>query len=327
MKCFKLYYKLSDSTFQRMIKEIKSKEISFNNISTKIANDYGINLEAEELIKKWLNPPQKPITIARIKSKIKEELGVEYKIHQLRAYVRNKLRFRFKKGCSRPPKYTTPSIAKSKFIFWTDLLRHILNGDLIFNIDESSFERSVKKQYSWLPIGRSSQIINESFKGKCSLILGISNYSSWFAVVKDTTIDSIVFSACMKMLERLLRFKRLGGKTVPKILLDNARTHKSKLTLNVIAKLKIEVWFLPPYCPEVTPVEHIFGVLKSKLRADCSSATLDFSKVGGISKIMDALHNISYDSWKNSWVEVIKESQRTIKTFKELNNLTRDESN
>ena len=30
---------------------------------------------------------------------------------------------------------------------------------------------------------------------------------------------------------------------------------------------------------------------------------------------------------KISWVEVIKESQRAIKTFKELNNLTRDESN
>ena len=165
MKCFKLYYKLSNSIFQRMIKEIKPREISFNNISTKIANDYRINLEAEELIKKWLNPPQKLITIARIKSKIKEELGVEYKIHQLRAYVRNKLRFRFrlKMGCPRPPKYTTPSTTKSKFIFWTDLLRHILNKDLIFNIYESSFERSVKKQYSWLPIGRSSQIINENF--------------------------------------------------------------------------------------------------------------------------------------------------------------------
>ena len=146
MKCFKLYYKLSDFTFQRMIIVIKSKEISYNNISRKITNDYRIILEEEELIMKWLNPPQKPITITRIKSKIKEELGVKYKIHLLRAYVRNKLRFRFKKGCSRLLKYTTQSIAKSKFIFWTNLLRQILNENLILNIDESSFERSVKKE-------------------------------------------------------------------------------------------------------------------------------------------------------------------------------------
>ena len=169
MKCFKLYYKLSDSTFQRMIKEIKSKEISFNNISTKIANDYGINLEAEELIKKWLNPPQKPITIARINCKIKEELGVENKIHQLRAYVRNKLRFRFKKSCSRPPKYTTPSIAKSKFIFWTDLLRHILNEDLIFISTKAALSVQLKSNIVGFRLDEAAKSSTKVLKGNAVL--------------------------------------------------------------------------------------------------------------------------------------------------------------
>ena len=58
-------------------------------------------------------------------------------------------------------------------IFWWKLLSLICRDAPIINIDESSFSRSVKSNYSCLPRGKGSSIIKNTILGRCSLILGI----------------------------------------------------------------------------------------------------------------------------------------------------------
>jgi transposase len=50
------------------------------------------------------------------------------------------------------------------------------------------------------------------------------------------------------------------------LLLDNSSVHKSKLVLNTLEECGIKYLFLPPYSPDLNPIELMWAWLKSFLR-------------------------------------------------------------
>ena len=57
--------------------------------------------------------------------------------------------------------------------------------------------------------------------------------------------------------------ERVDGKV---LVLDNARTHHTKDVKGRIKDLGMEGKWLPPYSPELNPIEEVFGWLKNRLR-------------------------------------------------------------
>ena len=51
------------------------------------------------------------------------------------------------------------------------------------------------------------------------------------------------------------------------VVLDNLSAHKDKEALALIAKVGVEVWFLPPYSPDLNPIEKMWSKIKELLRA------------------------------------------------------------
>ena len=51
------------------------------------------------------------------------------------------------------------------------------------------------------------------------------------------------------------------------VVLDNLSAHKDKEALALIAKVGVEVWFLPPYSPDMNPIEKMWSKIKELLRA------------------------------------------------------------
>ena len=49
------------------------------------------------------------------------------------------------------------------------------------------------------------------------------------------------------------------------IILDNFRSHHSKLTTETAEKLNIDLIFLPPYSPHPNPIEYIWKTIKREL--------------------------------------------------------------
>lgn len=51
------------------------------------------------------------------------------------------------------------------------------------------------------------------------------------------------------------------------IIIDNFRSHHSKLTTETAIKLKIDLIFLPPYSPHLNPIEYIWKSIKREISA------------------------------------------------------------
>ena len=49
-------------------------------------------------------------------------------------------------------------------------------------------------------------------------------------------------------------------------MLDNLSAHKDKEALALIAAAGAEVWFLPPYSPDLNPIEKMWSKVKEFLR-------------------------------------------------------------
>ena len=130
-----------------------------------------------------------PMTVKHVEAELKEF----YPIQKMRNFVKTEMKYTYKKGSSRPPIYGARRTQLTKALFWTELLSFIGKGEVVINLDESSFDRSTKSEFSWLPVGESCQIINDRLKGRASLIQATWNTSEWLAMVWLDTINSKKF--------------------------------------------------------------------------------------------------------------------------------------
>lgn len=73
------------------------------------------------------------------------------------------------------------------------------------------------------------------------------------------TLNGTVFSYYVEFF--LLKYLSPGVN----VILDDASPHKNEEALNLIEKAGAEVLFLPPYCPELNPIEFCWSKIKEFL--------------------------------------------------------------
>jgi putative transposase len=77
-------------------------------------------------------------------------------------------------------------------------------------------------------------------------------------IYEDTANTNVILAYFENVLPKL--------KTSSVVIMDNASYHKSKRLQNLFEKYGHKLVFLPPYSPELNPIENIWGTIKSNLR-------------------------------------------------------------
>lgn len=92
-------------------------------------------------------------------------------------------------------------------------------------------------------------------------IISLLNYNHKLVepMIYQGTADSLlIYSYFENTLPKL--------KTNSVIVLDNASYHKPSQLQELFKQHNIRLLFLPPYCPDLNPIENLWGTIKQQLR-------------------------------------------------------------
>ena len=222
------------------------------------------------------------------------------------------MNYSFKRGWSRPTNCKRPDTVYSESIFSSRALSLFYQRWTIINIDESSFNRSLKRNYSWLPKCKSSPLINEDFTGRASLIFGLFSTGDWIGWIVDSTVNSKLFSKFIIILNKYIEHWTQIKKDKTVVFLDNAAVHTSKLSFWTANQNGLKYCFLPQYSPHLAPVEVIFGITKKKMSSTPHASKINFSKNTGKDAIWNALESISKTLVQKLWMKFVREAKAAV---------------
>ena len=124
-------------------------------------------------------------------------------------------------------------------------------------MDESGFAPSAERQHAWAARGEKVLGLRSGHRRpRTSLIAARIGRALAAPMLFDGTCNSAVFNAWLA--EELCPL--LSSNMV--VVMDNAAFHKSKTTRNLIRKAGATLLFLPPYSPDLNPIENSFGTIK-----------------------------------------------------------------
>nr|WP_297767652.1 IS630 family transposase [uncultured Roseovarius sp.] len=128
-------------------------------------------------------------------------------------------------------------------------------------IDETSVKTNLTRQRGWSSRGE-RLVMHAPFGawGTQTFIAGLGATTMIAAWVIKGAMDGPAFAAYV---EKLLVPERANG-TV--IVLDNLATHKNAKAANAMRDAGFWFLFLPPYSPDLNPIEMVFSKLKAHLR-------------------------------------------------------------
>lgn len=128
-------------------------------------------------------------------------------------------------------------------------------------VDESGLDESIQREYARTPIGqRASGEVSGKRAARTSIIAGLSEGELIAPFHFQGYCNTEVILVWVK--EVLLPLLK-SGMTV---IWDNASFHKSPKIKALIEAVGCTLLFLPPYSPDLNPIEHWWATLKAWIR-------------------------------------------------------------
>lgn len=136
-----------------------------------------------------------------------------------------------------------------------------LAEDLVF-LDESGFNLAMTQRYAWAPVGqRAVSFAPRNWGDNLTFVAALTAMGDILApLLLRGGMDAATFE---QYVERMLAPSLRPGNIV---LMDNLAAHKGPKVREHIEAVGAQLVFLPPYSPDMSPIEHAFSKIKAYLR-------------------------------------------------------------
>ncbi len=128
-------------------------------------------------------------------------------------------------------------------------------------MDESGINKFLYREHGWAKRGKKviGEVAGKRYMRE-SFIAGLVGNKVVAPLCYQGTCDTVLFNY---WLENCLLPTLGPGYT---IVMDNAAFHKSEKTKILIERARCNLLFLPPYSPDLNPIEKFWANLKAKIR-------------------------------------------------------------
>jgi transposase len=124
-------------------------------------------------------------------------------------------------------------------------------------IDESGIEMTICKESGWSAKGKPIQAKKSGkYYERTNIIAGYVNKNTIAPMVFNGSCNTIIFNSWV---ENFLIKELVPGQFV---VMDNASFHKSQKTKELIESVGCKLIFLPPYSPDLNPIEKFWANMK-----------------------------------------------------------------
>ena len=190
---------------------------------------------------------------------IKENFGVNYTVSGLHKWL-HRNGFSYKKPKGMPHK--ADAELQNQFIEkYNQLKQEIGEKETILFMDAVHPTQSTKLSYGWIRTGKTKHVGTTASRTRLNIVGAIELGNITEAVT--SAYETINAKSIMNFMDKIR--EKYGTKKVH-LVLDQSGYNRSSLLPKYAEKCNINLHFLPPYSPNLNPIERLWKVMNEKVR-------------------------------------------------------------
>ncbi len=190
---------------------------------------------------------------------VEETYGVSYTVQGMTDLLK-RLGYAYKKPKKLPGKHPDVETQLEFIERYKKLKQTMGKDDQIYFMDGVHPQHNSVAAHGWIKRGTTKTLASNTGRKRVN-INGAINIDL-LNIVTDFG-ESVNAQSTIRLLKKLIR-KHRKAKTIY-VICDNARYYRSRLVREFIAETKIELVFLPPYCPNLNLIERLWKYFRKKV--------------------------------------------------------------
>ncbi|MDF4877447.1 IS630 family transposase [Vibrio parahaemolyticus] len=190
---------------------------------------------------------------------VEAEFGIRYTVAGMNKWLHHH-GFSYKKPKGVPHKFN-PEMQKAFIEYYNETLRS--SEDPVLFMDAVHPTQSTKLSYGWIRKGQDKVIETTGSRTRLNIIgaLPLQNIGATVTEMYDTINSESIVRFFWK-----LKKEHYPLEQKVHLVLDGAAYHQSELVKNAAKVLNIELHYLPPYSPNLNPIERLWKVMNEHVR-------------------------------------------------------------
>jgi len=184
--------------------------------------------------------------------------GIKYTVSGLRSWLQRH-RFSYKKPAVVPGK-ANEQLQKEWIAEYEKLRVELPENETICFTDGVHPTHNVQSAYGWIKKGVRKEIPGNSGRSRLNLSGALDVISHKVIIQADQTLNANSTIDFLKKIE-----KAYPDKEKIHVFCDNARYYKNKNVHKYLENSKIKLHFLPPYSPNLNPIERLWKWMKERV--------------------------------------------------------------